>query len=256
MDTILSFHKWPVSALATSLEAAMKLHGSIGWGLSRPRSSAGHFFFSQATFFPLAPEDPVTAYCYWVRSGVGAGSLDLRECGGLLWSLTYLQPQKEKRGQEIQGCYKNSKYYHTKCSPELSGTSTISMYIVDRRSNFLSIPSVWSWDQAHSYFRSSQIVWHLARLSSLRRNLGLWTTKKILSVRKAEPSDHRLHWSWRRLLKVLTWSAEAAPNMDLERKKVTVLLVTKTLLNLGNSLKSLGRSLHEVVEFLVALVGL
>ena len=44
--------------------------------------------------------------------------------------------------------------------------------------------------------------------------------------------------------------------MDLGSKKVIVLLVTKTLPNLGNGLKPLGRLLHEVVESLVALVGL
>ena len=43
--------------------------------------------------------------------------------------------------------------------------------------------------------------------------------------------------------------------MDLESKKVTVLLVTKTLPNLTNGLKSLS-PLRKVVESLVALVGL
>ena len=44
--------------------------------------------------------------------------------------------------------------------------------------------------------------------------------------------------------------------MDLGSKKVIVLLVIKTLHNLGNDPKTLGRSLREVVEALVALVGL
>ena len=45
--------------------------------------------------------------------------------------------------------------------------------------------------------------------------------------------------------------------MDLRnKKKIVVLPVTKTLPNLGNGLKSLGHSLREVVESLVAFVGL
>ena len=44
--------------------------------------------------------------------------------------------------------------------------------------------------------------------------------------------------------------------MDLRSKEVTVLLVTKTLPNLGNGLKPLGRPLPKIVKSLVTLVGL
>ena len=44
--------------------------------------------------------------------------------------------------------------------------------------------------------------------------------------------------------------------MDLRSKKVVVLLVTKTLPNLGNGLKTFGRPLREVVEPRVSLIGL
>ena len=79
--------------------------------------------------------------------------------------------------------------------------------------------------------------------------------KKVLSVKKVESSGHRLHYSRKGLLKVLTWSVEVTPNADLGSKKEGILLVTKTLPNLCNDLESLSCFLGEIVEPLIAFVG-
>ena len=79
--------------------------------------------------------------------------------------------------------------------------------------------------------------------------------KKFLSVKKSESSGLRVHYSRKRLLEVLTWSTEVAPNTDFKNEKEGVLPVTKTLLNLGNSLESLSRPLGKVIKPLIALVG-
>ena len=70
-----------------------------------------------------------------------------------------------------------------------------------------------------------------------------------------ESSGRRLCYSSKRLLEVLTWSAEMAPNTDLESEEEGIILVAKTLLNLGDGLESLSRVLGKVVEPLITLVG-
>ena len=79
--------------------------------------------------------------------------------------------------------------------------------------------------------------------------------EKVLNVKKAESSGRRLLYSSKRLLEVLTWNTEAAPNTDIRSEKEGVLLVTKTLLNLGDDLESLSRALGKVIEPLITLVG-
>ena len=79
--------------------------------------------------------------------------------------------------------------------------------------------------------------------------------KKVLSVKRVESSGHRLCYSRKGLLRILTWSTEMASNTNFRSKKEGILLVTKALLNLGNGLESLGRRLGKVVEPLIALVG-
>ena len=80
-----------------------------------------------------------------------------------------------KKGKDVtkNSKYYESMYYHTKYSPKTSGTSTISMNTVSKRPTFFNIPSLWNQDQSHPYSERSQIVWHLARLSSLKHGLGL-----------------------------------------------------------------------------------
>ena len=56
--------------------------------------------------------------------------------------------------------------------------------------------------------------------------------------------------------KKLTWSVEVALNADLRGIEESIFLVTKTLLNLGNSLDSLGRPLGKVVKPQVTLICL
>ena len=79
--------------------------------------------------------------------------------------------------------------------------------------------------------------------------------EKVLSVRWAGSSGRTLCYSKTRLLEILTWRAEAGSNTDLESEEQVILLVTKTLLNLGNSLKSLGFPFSKIVKPHIALVG-
>ena len=80
--------------------------------------------------------------------------------------------------------------------------------------------------------------------------------EKILTVRQTGSSGRTLTCFKKRLLEKFTWRAEAALNADLRSKEDSILLVTKTLLNLGDGLDSLGHPLGKVVKPQVALVGL
>ena len=123
----------------------------------------------------------------------------------------------------------------------------VSTITIDRRLTFLNIPFIWSRAQVRSISRSSQILRHLARLPSHK--------EKVLNVKKMECLGHRLRYYSKRLLEVLTWSAEVALNTDLKSEKEGVLPITKALLNLGDGLESLSRVLDKVIEPLIAVVG-
>ena len=71
--------------------------------------------------------------------------------------------------------------------------------------------------------------------------------KKVLSVKKAESLDHKLCYSRKGLLRVLTWSTEKAPNTYLGSKEEVILPVTKTLLNLHKGLEPFSHPLGVVV---------